>query len=89
MYAKNLKYFLLGVTPTGRIKCSFGNWTGVAYKIPRAKLVCCKNIDYLSKAEFIFFFAMVRVINLLFTEAFASRQASCFVLYFRPYGLEE
>jgi hypothetical protein len=56
MTAKYLKYFLLDGTPTGRIKCSLGNWTGVAYKIPRAKLVECKNIDYLKQSGVYFLF---------------------------------
>ena len=29
--------------PNGRIKCTLANWMGVAYKIPRFKLVDCKN----------------------------------------------
>lgn len=47
MAGKNMNYFLMDSTPNGRIKCTLANWTGVAYKIPRVKLVDCKYIDYL------------------------------------------
>lgn len=47
MAGKNMNYFLMDSTPNGRIKCTLANWTGVAYKIPRVKLVDCKSIDYL------------------------------------------
>ena len=39
MAGKNMNYFLMDSTPNGRIKCTLANWTGVAYKIPRVKLV--------------------------------------------------
>ena len=50
MAGKNMNYFLMDSTPNGRIKCTLANWTGVAYKIPRVKLVDCKNIDYLKQS---------------------------------------
>ena len=49
MPGKNMNYFLMDGTPNGRIKCTLANWTGVTYKIPRAKLVDCKNIPYLKQ----------------------------------------
>jgi len=47
MSGKNMQYYLMDGSPSGRIKCTLANWTGVAYKIPRVKLVECKSIDYL------------------------------------------
>ena len=41
----------------GRIKCTLANWTGVAYKIPRVRLVDCKDIDYLKQSGVYFLFA--------------------------------
>lgn len=49
MAGKNMNYFLMDSTPNGRIKCTLANWTGVAYMIPRIKLVDCINIDYLNR----------------------------------------
>ena len=43
MAGKNMNYFLMDSTPNGRIKCTLANWTGVAYKIPRIKLVDCRT----------------------------------------------
>lgn len=50
MTGKNLNYFLMDGTPNGLIKCTLANWTGVAYKIPRVKLVDCKSINYLKQS---------------------------------------
>ena len=44
--------------PTGRIKCSLDNWTGVAYKIPRTELEKCKDIDILKKSGVYFLFGI-------------------------------
>lgn len=33
--SKSINVYLIDGTPTGRIKCTMQNWTGVAYKIPR------------------------------------------------------
>ena len=38
---KTLKLFLIDGEPSGRIKCSLANWTGIAYKIPRETLIKC------------------------------------------------
>ncbi len=57
MAGKNMNYFLMDSTPNGRIKCTLANWTGVAYKIPRVKLVDCKNIDYLKQSGVYFLFS--------------------------------
>ena len=42
--------------PTGRIKCTLANWTGVAYKIPRTELEKCKGRDDLSQSGVYFLF---------------------------------
>ena len=39
--SKSINIFLIDGTPTGRIKCTMQNWTGVAYKIPRNLLNEC------------------------------------------------
>ena len=57
MAGKNMNYFLMDSAPNGRIKCTLANWTGVAYKIPRVKLVDCKNIDYLKQSGVYFLFS--------------------------------
>ena len=57
MAGKNMNYFLMDSTPNGRIKCTLANWTGVAYKIPRVKLVDCKSIDYLKQSGVYFLFS--------------------------------
>ena len=43
--SKTLKLFLMDGEPSGRIKCSLANWTGIAYKIPRTALDKCKDLD--------------------------------------------
>lgn len=35
---------------TGRVKCTFANWTGVAYKLPRTELDRCKERTDLSQS---------------------------------------
>jgi len=57
MAGKNMNYFLMDGTPNGRIKCTLANWTGVTYKIPRAKLVDCKDIDHLRQNGVYFLFS--------------------------------
>lgn len=57
MAGKNMNYFLMDDTPNGRIKCTLANWTGVAYKIPRVKLVDCKSIEYLKQSGVYFLFS--------------------------------
>ena len=53
---KTLKLFLIDGEPSGRIKCSLANWTGIAYKIPRTSLDKCKNIDLLKQTGVYFLF---------------------------------
>lgn len=38
---KSINIFLIDGSPTGRIKCTMQNWTGVAYKVPRNLLDEC------------------------------------------------
>ena len=40
---KTINVFLMDGDPTLRIKCTLQNWTGIAYKIPRAMLDDCKD----------------------------------------------
>ncbi|TQC51620.1 GIY-YIG nuclease family protein [Mycoplasmopsis mucosicanis] len=40
---KNYNYFLMDGEPTGRIKCTMSNWTGIALKIPINLLKNCKD----------------------------------------------
>jgi len=56
MTGKNMNYFLMDGNPNGRIKCTLANWTGVAYRVPRVKLVDCKSIDYLKQSGVYFLF---------------------------------
>jgi hypothetical protein len=42
--------------PSGRIKCTLANWTGVAYKIPRTELEKCKGRDDLTQSGVYFLF---------------------------------
>ena len=46
--SKTIKLFLMDGEPSGRIKCSLANWTGIAYKIPRTALDKCKDLDILA-----------------------------------------
>lgn len=56
MRGKNINMFLMDGTPTGRIKCTIANWTGVAYKLPRTELERCKNRDDLKQSGVYFLF---------------------------------
>ena len=51
MAGKNINYYLMDSAPSGRIKCTIANWTGVAYKIPRTELERCKGRDHLMGAS--------------------------------------
>lgn len=42
--------------PSGRIKCTLANWTGVVYKIPRTELEKCKDRQDLSQSGVYFLF---------------------------------
>ena len=54
--SKTLKLFLIDGEPSGRIKCSLANWTGIAYKIPRTALDKCKDMDLLKQSGVYFLF---------------------------------
>ncbi len=56
MRGKNINMFLMDGTPTGRIKCTIANWTGIAYKIPRTELERCKNREDLKQSGVYFLF---------------------------------
>lgn len=56
MRGKNINMFLMDGTPTGRIKCTIANWTGVAYKLPRNELERCKSRDDLKQSGVYFLF---------------------------------
>lgn len=53
---KSINLFLMDSMPSGRIKVSLANWTGVAYKIPRTELEKCKDIDILKQSGVYFLF---------------------------------
>ncbi|MCL1788003.1 MAG: GIY-YIG nuclease family protein [Defluviitaleaceae bacterium] len=56
MAGKNINYFLMDGLPSGRIKCTIANWTGVAYRIPRTTLEKCKERDDLKQSGVYFLF---------------------------------
>jgi hypothetical protein len=58
MAGKNINYFLMDGTPSGRIKCTISNWTGVAYRIPRTELEKCKERDDLKQSGVYFLFGI-------------------------------
>lgn len=49
--------------PSGRIKCSLANWTGIAYKIPRTALDKCKDLDILKQSGVYFLFGTDKADN--------------------------
>jgi hypothetical protein len=53
---KNINLYLMDGTPSGRIKCTLANWTGVVYKIPRTELEKCKDRIDLSQSGVYFLF---------------------------------
>src|SRR5699024_2541489 len=53
---KSINLFLMDGTSNGRIKCTFANWTGLAYKIPRTELDKCKDREDLSQSGVYFLF---------------------------------
>lgn len=55
---KSINLFLMDGSPTGRIKCTLANWTGVVYKIPRTELEKCKGRDDLSQSGVYFLFGI-------------------------------
>lgn len=42
--------------PSGRLKCSLLNWTGVGYKVPRSYLPQCVDLKYLKQSGVYFLF---------------------------------
>lgn len=55
---KSINLFLMDGVPTGRIKSTLANWTGVAYRIPRTELEKCKGRDDLSQSGVYFLFGI-------------------------------
>ncbi|NLF82774.1 MAG: GIY-YIG nuclease family protein [Candidatus Gastranaerophilales bacterium] len=53
---KSINLFLMEGSPTGRIKVTLANWTGIAYKIPRTELEKCKELDILKQSGVYFLF---------------------------------
>ena len=53
---KSINLFLMDGDPSGRIKCTLANWSGVAYKIPRTALDLCKDRDDLKQSGIYFLF---------------------------------
>ena len=53
---KSINLFLMDGDASGRMKCTFANWTGVAYKIPRTELDKCKERDDLKQSGVYFLF---------------------------------
>lgn len=55
-HGKSITLFLMDGEPTGRIKCTLPNWTGVAYKIPRTEIEKSKERKDLSQSGVYFLF---------------------------------
>jgi len=53
---KSINLFLMDGEPSGRIKCTLANWTGVAYKVPRTALDLCKERNDLKQSGIYFLF---------------------------------
>jgi len=56
MRAKCINVFLMDGEPSGRVKCTLANWTGVVYKIPRTELEKCKERKDLSQSGVYFLY---------------------------------
>lgn len=54
--SKNFNLFLIDGEVTGRIKCTLANWTGIAYKVPRAYLDESKDRKDLRQSGVYFLF---------------------------------
>ena len=54
--SKTIKLFLMDGEPSGRIKCSLANWTGIAYRIPRTEVDKCKELEILKQSGVYFLF---------------------------------
>lgn len=53
---KTITLFLMDNDPSGRIKCTLPNWTGMAYKIPRTEIEKCKDLPVLKQSGVYFLF---------------------------------
>lgn len=53
---KSLNLYLIDGAPSGLVKCTLANWTGLAYKIPRTLLAQAKHIDFLNQTGVYFLF---------------------------------
>lgn len=53
---RSINVFLMDKAPTGRVKYTVANWTGVVYKIPRTEIEKCKNRDDLKQSGVYFLF---------------------------------
>lgn len=53
---KAITLYLMDDDPSGRIKCTLTNWTGMAYKIPRTELEKCKDLPILKQSGVYFLF---------------------------------
>lgn len=47
---RSINLFLMDGEPSGRIKCTLANWTGIAYRIPRTAIDLCKERDDLKQS---------------------------------------
>ncbi len=56
--SKSINVFLIDGVPSGRVKCTLANWTGVAYKLPRTELEKCKDRNDLSQSGVYFLFGI-------------------------------
>lgn len=56
---KSINLFLMDGDPSGRIKVTLQNWTGVVYRIPRTELDHCKDRDDLSQSGIYFLFGVM------------------------------
>ena len=61
--SKTIKLFLMDGEPSGRIKCSLANWTGIAYKVPRTALDKCKDLEILKQSGVYFLFGTDKADN--------------------------
>ena len=55
---KSINLFLMDGDPSGRIKCTIANWTGVVYKIPRTDLDKCRSRMDLKQSGVYFLFGV-------------------------------
>lgn len=53
---KSINLYLMDGNPTGRIRCTLANWTGLAFKIPRTELEKSKDRPELSQTGVYFLF---------------------------------